>query len=327
MYWGVYNAVERPDQRFLASYLGGEPYSDWIAVNRHGPLGNPPPSTRWEDLHAFARAHDLSQSENYEHMRSLLDTSQFGDYILLNWFSGMSDWGKKNWYAGVPVHPPGRCMYFCWDSEMTYDLVEGYGAPGAWVDRRFLKPSPYLLHKLWQSLEDNPNFLLEFADRVYRASQNGGPLSDEVNLANFRRLSEYVEKAMLCESARWGDSSPALADDPRTIDGHWAPARDYVLRQMEGNAARFVRALREHDYYPSIDPPTFERERGRLVIVRPEGAEEVFFTTDGGDPRSPHATSFSEVMKSVPFAPGLRARARRGNEWSALHEYGVWQEP
>ena len=40
-----------------------------------------------------------------------------------------------------------------------------------------------------------------------------------------------------------------------------------------------------------------------------------------------HATSFSEVMRSVPFAPGLRARARRGNEWSALHEYGVWQEP
>jgi len=210
---------------------------------------------------------------------------------------------------------------------MTYDLVEGYGAPGAWVDRRFLKPSPFRLQKLWQSLENNPNFLLEFADRVYRASQKGGPFSDEVNLANFRRLSDYVEKAMLGESARWGDSSPTLADDPRTIDGHWAPARDYVLRQMEGNAATFIRALREHDYYPSIDPPTFAREGDRLVITRPDAAEEVFFTTDGSDPRGAQAMGFSEVMRSVSFSPGLRARARQGSEWSALHEYGVWREP
>ena len=130
IYWGVYNAVERPDQRFLASYLGGEPYSDWIAVNRAGPLGNAPPSTRWEDLREFAWTQDLSQPENYEHVKALLDTSQFSDYILLNWFSGMSDWGKNNWYAGVRVDPPGRCMYFCWDSEMTYDLVKGYGAAG-----------------------------------------------------------------------------------------------------------------------------------------------------------------------------------------------------
>ena len=326
IYWGVYNAVERPDQRFLASYLGGEPYSDWIAVNRKGPRGNPPPSTRWEDLHAFA-SQDLSQPENYEHMKTLLDTSQFSDYILLNWFSGMSDWGRKNWYAGVRVDPPGRCMYFCWDSEMTYDMVKGYGAPGAWVDPRFLAPSSIALHKLWQGLEESPEFLLEFADRVYRASQDGGPLSDEVNQANFRRLSDYVEKAMHCESARWGDSSPALADDPRTKDGHWARARDDVLRQMEGNAARFIRALREHHYYPSIDPPTLEREGDRLVIARPDGAEEVFFTTDGSDPRGAYATSFSDEMRSVPFSPGLRARARRGSEWSALHEYGGWQQP
>ena len=40
---------------------------------------------------------------------------------------------------------------------------------------------------------------------------------------------------------------------------------------MEGNAARFIRALREHDYYPSIDPPTFEREGDRLGIARPNG--------------------------------------------------------
>ena len=328
MYWGVYNAVERPDQRFLASYLGGEPYADWIAVNQYGPLGDPPRSSRWEDLHAFARTRGLSEPENYEHMKSLLDTSQFSDYILLNWFSGMSDWGKNNWYAGVRVNPPGRCIYFCWDSEMTYGLVREYGAPGAWVDPAFVNPAkPSAMHRLWQSLEDSPEFLLLFADRVYRACYNGGPLSDNVNQANFRRLSDYVEKAMLCESARWGDSATALADDPRTKDGHWVRARDDVLSQMEGNASRFIQVLREHGYYPTIDPPTFERAGEQLVIARPDGADEVFFTTDGSDPRSVDANRFTESTRSVPFSAQLRARARRGSEWSALHEYGVWKEP
>ncbi len=326
VYWGVYNAVERPDQRFLASYLGGEPYTDWLAVNRAGPLGEPPPSSRWDDVHIFAAENDLSVPESYAHMQTLLDTAQFSDYILLNWFSGMSDWGKNNWYSAVRVQPAGRCMYFCWDSEMTYDLVRGYGAPGAWVDRAFLKPSEVSFRNLWQQLEVNPEFLLEFADRVHRSMQYGGPLSDDINRANFRRLADYVEDAMVCESARWGDSSPSLADTPRTKDGDWVPARDDVLRQMEGNAARFIRALQEHHYYPSIDPPSIMRQGDQLVITRPDGASYVFYTIDGTDPRGPNALHFSEAVMRIASTPNLKTRARTGDEWSALHAYGVWNE-
>ncbi len=326
MYWGVYNAVERPDQRFFASYFGGKPYTDWISVNRAGRLGEPPRSSRWDDLHAFAQENDLSSPENYQHMKTLLDTSRFSDYILLNWFSGMADWGFNNWYAGIRVNPPGPAMYFCWDSEMTYGLVNGYGARGAWVDPHFLNPvGTARLHRLWQALERSPEFLLEFADRVYRAGYDGGPLSDAVNQANFRRLSDYVETAMLCESARWGDSAEALADDPRTRDGHWALARDDVLDQMQGNVKRFMEALRDHGYYPTIDPPAFERVDQQLVIAMPDGVDAVFFTTDGSDPRNPHANRFTEAAVSVPFSTQLRARARRGSEWSALHEYGLWK--
>ena len=184
-----------------------------------------------------------------------------------------------------------------------------------------------MLHQLWMALADSPEFRLEFADRVYRACYNGGPLADSVNKANFRRLADYVEPAMLCESARWGDASPGRENRPRTRDVHWKRSRDYVLDLMDGNVERFIRALRDHDYYPTIDPPGFERASDSITIRRPAGAEKVYseHTLDGSDPRNPTAHSFSEAVSRIPFSPNLKGRSRRSDEWSALNEYGTWE--
>ncbi len=312
VYWGVYNAVERPDQRFLASYYGGDPAADWFATNQSGMVGTPNP--RWHAMHRYARDHDLSEPAKYEEMKTLLDTAQFSDYILLNWFAGMGDWGDKNWYGGIRIHPPGAGLYFCWDSEITYGLLANYGHAGAWVPPKFVSGGTSLLHKLWMALANSPEFRLEFADRVYRACYDGGPLTDSVNKANFRRLADYVERAMLCESARWGDSSPGRENNPRTREVHWKRSRDYVLELMDGNAERFVKALRRDSYYPSIDPPVFERTPDGITITRPEGAERVYYTLDGSDPRDPTAYSFIEAVSTVPFSPNLKGRSQRGHK-------------
>ena len=127
---------------------------------------------------------------------------------------------------------------------------------------------------------------------------------------------------MLCESARWGDASPGRGNRPRTRDVHWKRARDYVLDLMDGNVERFVQTLRDHDYYPTLDPPGFERASDSITIRRPAGAEKVYYTLDGSDPQNPTAHSFSEAVSTVPFSPNLKGRSRRGDEWSALNEYG-----
>ena len=62
-----------------------------------------------------------------------------------------------------------------------------------------------------------------------------------------------------------------------------------------------------------------------LTIRRPAGAEKVYYTLDGSDPRNPTAHSFSKAVSTVPFSPNLKGRSRRGNEWSALNEYGTWE--
>ena len=80
---------------------------------------------------------------------------------------------------------------------MSYGLSDKVGHAGAWVPSKFLSGGTTTLHQLWMALADSPEFRLEFADRVYRACYNGGPLADRVNKTNFRRLADYVEPAML----------------------------------------------------------------------------------------------------------------------------------
>ena len=218
IYWGVYNAVERPDRRFLASYYGGDS-ADWFAINHSGVVGKPNHPRWYITMYRYARKHDLSKPAKYLEMETLLNTAQFSDYILLNWFSGTGDWGRQNWYGGIRIHPPGAGLYFCWDAEISYGFFDKsghdfFGHAGAWVPPSFVSGGTSVLHQLWMALADSPEFRLEFADRVYRASYNGGPLADSVNKANFRRLADYVESAMLCESARWGDANPGRENRP-----------------------------------------------------------------------------------------------------------------
>ena len=324
IYWGVYNAVERPDRRFLASYYGGDS-ADWFAINHSGVVGKPNHPRWYVTMYRYARKHDLSEPAKYQEMKTLLNTAQFSDYILLNWFSGTGDWGERNWYGGIRIHPPGAGLYFCWDSENTYGLADKVGHAGAWVPPKFVSGGTSVLHQLWMALADSPEFRLEFADRVYRACYNGGPLADHINQTNFRKLADYVEAAMFCESARWGDAGPGRENRPRTRDVHWKRARDYVLDLMDGNVERFIRELRDHDYYPTLDPPVFERASDSVTIRRPAGAERVYYTLDGSDPRNPTAHSFSEAISTIPFSPNLKGRSRRGDEWSALNEYRTWE--
>ena len=255
-------------------------------------------------------------------MKTLLDTESFSDYVLQNWFSGMGDWGKNNWYGAIRVNPRGRGVYLCWDSEYTYGLSSSMGNPVAWVDPLFLGAGGSPLHNLWRRLDDSAEFMLEFADRVYRAAYNGGPLDDQVNQANFRRLCDRVEKAIFCESARWGDSARGREHHPRTREVDWKRARDLVLgTYMEGNVGRFIAALRAHRYYPTIDPPTITNGDSGILILRPPGAETVYYTVDGGDPRGATAASFTDSKRMIRWQERVKARAKRRGEWSALNEF------
>ena len=56
LYWGLYNAVERPDASFTSGHLGGE-RGDWHAVSHHGTLSGD--SRRWDYLRGELKNKDM----------------------------------------------------------------------------------------------------------------------------------------------------------------------------------------------------------------------------------------------------------------------------
>jgi hypothetical protein len=340
LYWGLYNLVERPDASFASAHLGGQK-EDWFAAKHGGTILDPEATAqgqepqiiyreeiggsneRYEALLRLIDEGNLADPERYQLIKQYVDTVQFSDYIILNLYAGNRDWGDNNWYIGMRNTPPGPLKYFVWDAELTWDK-------GA---RLYLgkTSSHHKMRPLFLALIENPDFRIEFADRMYRHLFNDGALTDANAQARWLQLANQVDRAIVAESARWGDAR--YTDNP--IDHEdWVRARDKVLVQMEGNGAKLIALAREAGYYPPLDPPLFSRQGGEVaagfevtITVSPTKDEgTVYYTTDGSDPRlpvtgevAPAARLYNDSLV-LTATTHLKARTLAGDIWSALNE-------
>ncbi len=320
LYWGLYNIAERPDEAFMSAYFGGEK-EDWQVVDHDTTVSNS--SERFKALHQLAREGHLEDPQKYAAIQSYLDIPHFIDYLILNWYSGNLDWGFNNWFAAVQ-NPAGQVRYFVWDGERTW-----FEGAEIYMEYDGYEGQPNLVKPLFKALLKNPDFRVELADRMHRHLFNDGPLSDANSQARWLSLNQAIEPAIIGESARWGDTrfeTPLTQED-------WIKARDDVLRQMEGNAARLITLAREAGYYPKIDPPILSQPGGPVApgaIVTMSGPAPgqgaIFYTTDGSDPRQP-VTGAIAPTAAIYRAPlvlatttHLKARVFGGGVWSALGE-------
>jgi hypothetical protein len=178
---------------------------------------------------------------------------------------------------------------------------------------------------------ENPDFRLEFADRAALHLLNEGALSDNSSLARWRAINQQIERAVVAESARWGDAR--YTDDP-VEQTNWLNATENIAHQMVGNAEKLIGLLREAGYYPRLEPPAFNQRGGsvdagfNLEMSAPAG--NIFFTIDGTDPRLSGSGEVSPAAQryTVPLVltgtTHIRARALAmtgtGPEWSAQYE-------
>src|SRR5947209_3792331 len=83
-------------------------------------------------------------------------------------------------------------------------------------------------------------------------------LTDAASRARWALLSNFIQTAIIAESARWGD---ALGDGvTRTRDTHWTPEVNRVDGLMNGNVNRFITALTAQGYLPALAAPAFNKE-------------------------------------------------------------------
>jgi hypothetical protein len=342
LYWGLYNLVERPDISFTTAYLGGQE-QDWFAIKHGATILNPDEvargaemefkigeeiggsNERYEAMLELLDEGGLADPARYAAMKTYVDTAQFSDYIILNMYAGNRDWGDNNWYIGMK-NPGGTLKYFEWDGEQVW--FEG-------ASLYLGKPTTHhKMRPLFLALMENPDFRMEFADRLVEHLFNDGALTEARAQARWLEINRPIEQAIAGESARWGDTR--YPDDPIDRDD-WIRARDGVLAQMAGNGDRLIALAREAGYYPPLDPPEFSHAGGRvtpgfeLTMTAPQGV--IYFTTDGSDPRvagtgaiTPAAQAYTGPLTLI-TTTHLMARALAGDLapntapiWSALHE-------
>ena len=334
LYWGLFNPVERPDDHFTSAYFGGE-NEDWFAVSHGGNQGGD--NNRWNYLMNTLTGRDLSQSSNYEELKEYLDIPGFADYLIIQWMTGVQDWPGNNWWGGNRNNPEGPFMFFGWDNEWSWDVTKNANE-GAWVHPDFRKNDTDGKNsaKIWNAAKKNNDFMITFADRVYKNCFNNGPLTDENSRERWNILNDFIRDAMIGESARWGD---ALEDGiTRTRDEHWQDEVDRMDGLMNGNVQRLITALRAEDYYPGITPPLYQNNSTNIEVQKmavsagykvklknPNNSGTIYYTTDGSDPRlsggavAPGANTYNGETVSIDNPLLLLGRVKDGSEWSALH--------
>jgi hypothetical protein len=271
LYFGLYNLSERLGRDFLADHLGGQP-EDWEVNEDFGT-----PGRRWQTMMAI----DPSTRAGYVQMQQYLDLEDFADYILLHLYADAEDWPHHNGYAAAnATSGDGKFRFFVWDQEIVLDY---HGRAASRIDNANGAGA------VFQKVRTSAEFRLLFADRVYKHCFNEGALSRAAAQERYRRIAGWIDKAVVAESARWGDvkmttpyGSTLQQPNPLTDINHimyppvphgpnyyftredsWIVERDNVLHNYlpaihnPANSYALIRVLRAKGLYPDLDPPEF----------------------------------------------------------------------
>jgi hypothetical protein len=344
VYWGLYNPVERPDAAFSATYHGGDKDS-WDAVNQDSVTNGT--YDAWNRLMALlnqgvssTQAFQRIQGNNPDGTRNpeyenLIDVENMIDYMILNFYVGNTDWPGRNWWVGRNRDQGDGFKFYPWDTETAL------GVTGLDVDRTGVADA---VARPYAAARTNAEFRMQFADRVYVHFQNGGafyvnpaspawdPDRPENNqpAARFAALAQLASRAIVGESARWGDQ---LNRGPFTRDEHWQRERDSLLANFfPRRSAVALEQFRRAGLYPRIDPPVMNKRGGQvtpgfqLALSSPQGT--IYYTTDGSDPLVPvvvqevfRQTLVSSVVpKKVLIPSTTNGGSQLGTSWHGGQE-------
>ena len=310
LYWGLYDPVERPDGAFAASYFGGDKDEYDVLHTWELKQGN---LNSWNELLDLV----AQPSIDYAAVQELLDVPDFVDYMIANQFAGNIDWPTSNWIATHRRVPGAKWHFHTWDAE--FSLLH--------LDDNRLYEEPYWADgpgDIYLKLSAVEEFRMLYADRIYQHMFNDGALTLTHNLQRMNTLADTLDRAIVGESARWGDGRLDEFSPPRTRDDDWLPRINWLRDTYFPQRTNIVlQQYRDAGLYPSIDVPSFNQQGGQvapgfeLTITAP--GSTIYYTLDGSDPRDPAAVVYSGPI-TLAENTLVKSRAQSGAEWSALNE-------
>jgi len=360
-YWGLYNTAERPEASYGETYLGGRA-EDYDTIKVDPDLGYSIEATdgttdAWYQLWSMAVNPGFADDADYFRVQglnpdgtpnpaypNLLDVDNLIDYMLLIIWSQNLDAPISNFIGNTSPNNffalrnhtgrYGGFRFFAHDSEHTLlveqlntDRTGPFPAGDPTQGSSFAKSNPQYL---WQRLSANAEFRMRVADRIQRHFFNGGPLSPEGVMALFMARSNEIYRAIVCESARWGD---AKVSTPYTRNTWLAEMQRIASTYIPQRTGIALNQLKAKGLFPNLSAPTLNRWGGYvsngfiLYLTNPNPSGVIYYALNGPDPRQrggsihPAALAYSPGTPiPINFQTTVRARVLSGSIWSALLE-------
>ena len=300
LYWGIYTLSELYVGAWQELYFGGKE-SDYDIIKDGNEL-EAGERTAWDNLMTLCNA-GLTTAAAYQQVLGnspdgtrntaypvLVDLPQFIDYMIVHLYSAARDWPAHNWWAArsrAATSPGFR--FFVWDQEISnMNLTWTTNYSGTLIEQSADYGTPAFIYS---KMRLNPSFQRRFGDRVHELLFNNGPLSPAGSSARWLARQAQLDKAIVAESARWGD---ARQSEPYKRETRWLPEMQWMQTTLwPQNHAPAVQRFRNVALYPSVDAPVFNQHggavnagfqvtitNGPLVPTYPV----IYYTTNGADP-------------------------------------------
>jgi hypothetical protein len=338
IYWGMYNLSEHLDENFMGTYLKGKA-DDFDVIKDYSEISNGDITT-WNNLMTTANS-GLSTTAAYQKIQGknpdgtpnpayqpLVDVENLADYMLMNFYAGNNDWDHHNWVAARNKVEPGKGFkFFSWDAEhlfttTTLDVTKEDNANC---------PS-----HLFTKLKDNAEFRILLADRIQKWFFNDGLLTPQSVVSRYLKRTVEIEKAILCESARWGDYRRDVHprdndNDLYTPEKYWVKTLDWLTKTyFPPRTDLVINQLRLSGLYPWINAPEFTHKGGlisnELELEMNSATGTIYYSVNGIDPREVGGAiattgvySYNSPLK-INGNGTVKARAKDGTRWSAMTE-------
>ncbi|MEO8354227.1 MAG: lamin tail domain-containing protein, partial [Chthoniobacteraceae bacterium] len=290
----------------------------------------------WDQLLALAGTSGFANETTYQRalgnhpdgardpaLPVLLDVPSLIDDIILHIACGADDWPNHNWYAARRrTDPDTGFKFFAWDQEISNNSIQKQHS--SWGPLYELVNAPGTPAQLYASARQNTGFKRQFGDRVQELLFNQGPLTQAAMETRWDGLEAVVDKAVVAESARWGDYQRPAQPYKREVE--WLAHMNWMSSTYWPQfVSRALIRFRNAGVYPQTDAPNFSQHGGvvapgfTLTITDPNGNGSIFYTTNSADPAAAGATVYGAP---IPIAALVTVRARVRNaadtEWSAL---------